>query len=45
MRCLVVGSGRPGFASRDEAVEVLESIVLPSFTEIIRLEKENKIID
>jgi hypothetical protein len=44
MRYLVVGSGGPGFASRDETVEVLESVVLPSFTEIIRLEKEMKII-
>jgi hypothetical protein len=44
MLYLVVGSGGPGFLSEDEAVEVLESVVLPSFTEIERLEKEKKII-
>lgn len=44
MRYLVVGSGGPGFASKGEAVEVLESIVLPSFTELERLEAEKKII-
>jgi len=44
MRYLVVGSGGPGFASEEEAIEVLESVVLPSFTEFVRLEKEKKII-
>jgi hypothetical protein len=44
MRYLVVGSGGPGFASEEEAVEILESVVLPSFTELERLEKEKKII-
>jgi len=44
MRYLVIASGGPGFASKEEAVEVLESIILPSFAELIRLEKENKII-
>lgn len=44
MRYLVIGSGGPGFASKEEAVEVLESVVLPSFTELVRLEKEKKII-
>ena len=44
MRYLVVGSGGPGFASKEEAREILESVVLPSFNEFIRLEKEKKII-
>lgn len=44
MRYLVIGSGGPGFASEAEAVEVLESVVLPSFTELQRLEREKKII-
>jgi hypothetical protein len=44
MLYLVVGSGGPGFLSEEEAVEVLEGVVLPSFTEIERLEKEKKII-
>jgi hypothetical protein len=44
MRYLVVGSGGPGFASEEEALEVLERVVLPSFTEFERLETEKKII-
>jgi hypothetical protein len=44
MKYLVVGSGGPGFASSDEALHVLESIILPSFDELIALEKENKIL-
>ena len=44
MRYLVVGSGGPGFASAEKTVEILESVVLPSFTEFERLEKEKKII-
>ncbi len=40
MRYLVVGSGGPGFASEEDAVEVLENVVLPSFAEFVRLEKE-----
>lgn len=41
---LVVGSGAPGFASPEEAVKVLEGIVLPSFDQLIKLEKEKKIL-
>ena len=44
MRYLVVGSGGPGFASSEEALHVLESIILPSFDELIALEKENRIL-
>ena len=33
MKYLVVGSGGPGFASAEEALLVLESVVLPSFDE------------
>jgi hypothetical protein len=44
MKYLVIGSGGPGFTSEDEAVQVLKSVVLPSFTELERLEKEKKII-
>ena len=44
MKYLVVGSGGPGFASPKEAVKVLEEIILPSFDEIIRLEKKKKIL-
>jgi hypothetical protein len=44
MRYLVVGSGGPGFASPEEAKAVLESIILPSFNELIKLEKAKKIV-
>jgi len=44
MRYLVVGSGGPGFGSPEEAVEVLDSVVLPSFDELVQLEKKKKIV-
>jgi len=44
MKYLVVGSGGPGFGSSEEALHVLESIILPSFDELIALEKANKIL-
>jgi len=43
MKYLVVGTGGPGFDYPEEAVEVLEESVLPSFKELVRLEKTNKI--
>ena len=44
MRYLVVGSGGPGFASAEEALEILSNIVLPSFTQLIELESKKKIL-
>jgi hypothetical protein len=44
MKYLVVGSGGPGFASTEEALHILENIILPSFDNLIRLENENKIL-
>jgi len=44
MRYLVVGSGGPGFASADEAVEVLQHVILPSFKMLAELEKKKKIL-
>ena len=44
MRYLVVGSGGPGFASPEEAFEVLHDVMLPSFSILIELEKKKKII-
>jgi muconolactone delta-isomerase len=43
MKYLVIGSGGPGFASEEEAVEVLQGIVLPSFKRLIELQKNKKI--
>lgn len=43
MKYLVIGSGGPGFSSSQEALDVLKNIVLPSFDELIKLEKENRI--
>ncbi|MGC2062923.1 MAG: muconolactone Delta-isomerase family protein [Thermodesulfovibrionales bacterium] len=44
MKYLVSGSGGPGFASPEEAVRVLEEIILPSFDQLIGLEKKKKIL-
>jgi len=44
MKYLVVGSGGPGFASPEEAIQVLEEIILPSFDQLIKLEKQKKIL-
>jgi len=44
MKYLVVGSGGPGFASSEEALLILESVILPSFDELIALEKGKKIL-
>ena len=44
MKYLVIGSGGPGFASPEEAVEVLKKIILPSFDQLIGLEKKKKIL-
>jgi hypothetical protein len=43
MKYLVVNSGGPGFASPEEALEVMQNVVLPSFNEFIALEKRNVI--
>jgi muconolactone delta-isomerase len=44
MKYLVVASGGPGFAYPEEALEVLQSVILPNFKEILSLEKRKKII-
>lgn len=44
MKYLVVGSGGPGFTSPEEALEVLNGVVLPSFNQLIELEKKKRII-
>ncbi len=44
MKFLVTGSGGPGFDSPEEAVEILEEMVLPGFDELINLEKKKKIV-
>jgi hypothetical protein len=44
MKYLVIGSGGPGFHSQEEAVSVLEEIVLPSFDKLIWLEKKKRIL-
>lgn len=44
MKYLVSGYGGPGFESPEEALHVLENIVLPSFEALIKLEKKKKIL-
>ncbi len=44
MRYLVIGSGGPGFASPEEALEVLEQGILPAFDALLQLEDDKKIV-
>jgi len=44
MRYLVSGSEGPGFASPEEAVEILEEVVLPTFDALRKLEAQKKIV-
>ena len=44
MRYLVSGSEGPGFASPEEAVEILEEVVLPTFDALMKLEAQKKIV-
>lgn len=44
MKYLVIGTEGPGFASPEEAVDVLEETILPSFDMLIKLEKQKKIL-
>ena len=44
MKYLVIGSEGPGFASPEQAVEILEKVILPTFDALITLEVEKKIL-
>jgi hypothetical protein len=44
MKYLVIGSKGPGFASPEEAVEILQEKVLPSLDGFIKLEKQKKLL-
>jgi hypothetical protein len=44
MKYLVYASGGPGFSSPEEARQILEEIVLPTFEALDKLEKRNKIL-
>ena len=44
MKYLVCGCKGPSFTSEDELVRVLEDVVLPSFEQLMKLEKEKKIV-
>jgi hypothetical protein len=44
MKYLVMGKGGPGFSSPEEAKKILDEIVIPSFDELIKLEKEKIIL-
>jgi hypothetical protein len=43
MKYLVTGSEGPGFATPEEAVEILEEVVLPTFDVLMKLEAQKKI--
>src|SRR3989304_7860508 len=42
MKYLVSGSEGPGFTSPEEAVEILEEVVLPTFDALMKLEAQKK---
>jgi muconolactone delta-isomerase len=44
MKYLVCGCKGPSFMSDEEMARVLEEIVLPSFEQLMKLEKEKKIV-
>jgi hypothetical protein len=44
MQYLVSASGGPGYASPEEALKVLEDLVMPLFESLMRLESEKKIL-
>ena len=44
MKYLVFATGGPGFGSADQALEVLQREVIPSFNEFLALEKKKKIV-
>ena len=44
MKYLVVGAEGPGFASPEEALEVLEKGILPTFDALMQLEEDEKIL-
>jgi hypothetical protein len=44
MKYFVSASGGPGFGSPEEALKILEKIILPSFEALIKLEGEKKIL-
>ncbi|MBI2903342.1 MAG: hypothetical protein HYY12_07125 [Candidatus Methylomirabilis oxyfera] len=43
MKYLVSGSEGPGFATPEEAVDILEEVVLPTFDALMKLEARKKI--
>jgi muconolactone delta-isomerase len=44
MKYLVTGTEGPGFFSSDEAIEILENVVLPAFSELEELESDGVIV-
>ena len=44
MKYLVTGAEGPGFYSSDEAVDMLQNIVLPAFEELEELESEGALV-
>lgn len=44
MKYLVSGSGGPGFSSAEEATDILEEEILPTFEAVMKLEKDGHIV-
>lgn len=44
MQYLVMGTGGPGWASPEEAVQVLEEVIIPGFDYLVKLKAEKRIL-
>jgi hypothetical protein len=44
MKYLVTGSEGPGYATPEQAIEVLEKGILPTFDTLVNLEADKKIL-
>jgi len=44
MKYLVYGSGGPGFESQEEAAAILKELILPTFDQLIEMEKQKQIL-
>jgi len=44
MKYLVNGTDGPGFTSAEEALAVLEKLILPTFARLIKLEADDKVL-
>ncbi len=44
MKYLVIGTSGPGFSSPEEEISLLEEVILPTFDQLIKMEKKKVIL-